>query len=79
MASTGGFDVVFASANVTTWVNVDIVSIYATATLATGSVNDDILYANNALGAVTLDAGAGNDTLLGSGFNDTLNLFKPLG
>ena len=69
----GGFDLVYSSINLIAMpANVERVSIYDQATLATGGAGDDQLYANNALNGVTLDGGAGNDTLLGSSHDDVL-------
>ena len=64
--TTGGFDVVHASVNYTLTANVEQLMVEGGATMGTGNDGNNVLYGLSNTHALTLDGGAGNDTIYGS-------------
>jgi Ca2+-binding RTX toxin-like protein len=71
-SASSGFDTIYSSVNITLAANVEQLILYGAATSGMGTAEDDYLYANSVTGSVALDGAAGNDYLLGSGFDDVL-------
>jgi Ca2+-binding RTX toxin-like protein len=64
--ATGGFDIVHASVNYTLTANVEQLMLEGGATIGTGNDGNNVLYGLSNTHALTLDGGAGNDTIYGS-------------
>ncbi|MEQ1694349.1 MAG: cadherin-like domain-containing protein [Hyphomicrobiaceae bacterium] len=66
--TTGGFDVVHASIDYVLTANVEQLLLDGAATTGTGNDGNNVLYGLGSTHALTLDGGAGSDTLYGSLF-----------
>ncbi|MEQ1695635.1 MAG: M10 family metallopeptidase C-terminal domain-containing protein [Hyphomicrobiaceae bacterium] len=64
--ATGGFDVVHASVNFTLGANIEQLVLSGGASAGTGNGSDNVLYSVGSSLVLTLDGGAGNDTIYGS-------------
>jgi Ca2+-binding RTX toxin-like protein len=71
-AGGDGIDTVYSSHNITLAAGFEQLLLFGSATTATGSGDNNIIYGNSTTGAVTLSGLGGADVLFGGAFNDSL-------
>ncbi len=72
-SANGGFDTIYAQADVVLSDNVEQVVLYGDGSTVTGNGGNNNLFGNNSTNSVTLSGGDGDDWLVGSNQADTLN------
>ena len=70
--ATGGFDIVHATVDYVLAANVEQLMVEGGATMGTGNDGNNVIYGLGSTHALTLDGGAGNDTIYGSLVGDNI-------